>query len=78
MVSNKFIVGNSETGHHHVVAASKVTMFDTDDVLVSYLEVKEPTHLVHERDYDTHEPLTLTPGLYEVRRQREFSPEGVD
>ena len=76
MFGSKFHVGHSETGHNHTTLATKTIMYDTDDILVSYLEVKESTQLVHERDFDTHEPLTLAPGLYEVRRQREFSPEG--
>ena len=32
--------------------------------------------VTHERSYHTHAALTLPPGLYEVRQQREYTPEG--
>lgn len=28
------------------------------------------------RPYDTHAPIMFEPGIYEVRRQREYTPEG--
>jgi hypothetical protein len=28
------------------------------------------------RSFDTHETLNIPPGIYEVRRQREYVPEG--
>lgn len=45
-------------------------------VTLSYLRVSGETTLEHLRDFDTHEPLSLPPGNYEVRRQREYTPEG--
>ena len=36
----------------------------------------EPVDLEHLRSTDTHETLRLEPGIWEVRRQREYSPEG--
>jgi hypothetical protein len=75
-VDGKFLVGHSETGHHHTVDSDSAVMLDTKNPLVSYLEVLQETDLKHERDFDTHESLRLTPGKYKVQRQREFSPEG--
>jgi len=73
----KHIVAHSETGHHHFILANKATMFRPDDnAFVGYLSVKEETPLVHDRSFDTHEPLTFAPGNYEIRRQREYTPEG--
>ena len=72
----KFIVGHSETGHHHTVESSFTTMYDTDNPMISFLEVDDTVDLVHERSYDTHTPLRLAPGTYEIRRQREMRPEG--
>jgi hypothetical protein len=48
---------------------------------VSYLEVIKATDatevlLRHLRQQDTHETLKIAPGIYEVRRQREYTPEG--
>ena len=77
-----FIVAHSETGHHHVIAERPgVQVFTTDDPLVSYLQVIEATEatealLQHLRSFDTHETIAIPPGNYELRRQREYSPEG--
>ena len=77
-----FIVAHSETGHHHVIEArSNVTVYNTDDPLVSYLQVIEATEetetlIEHLRNFDTHESIKVAPGNYEIRRQREYSPEG--
>lgn len=74
-----YIVTHSETGHHHVVMdRPTVRMFqDTMDLFRSWLVIEgEPAELTHLRTTDTHEAISLAPGVWEVRRQREFSPEG--
>lgn len=81
-VSNgRIVVTHSETGHDHVMVLDRaetpaVTMYQGDDPLVAWLEVNRPTALEHLRPHDTHEPILFTPGVYEVRRQREYQPEG--
>ena len=73
------IVTHSETGHHHVVMERPgVAMFqDTMDLFRSWLVIEgEPADLEHLRSFDTHETLRLEPGVYEVRRQQEYTPEG--
>jgi hypothetical protein len=78
----KLVVTHSETGHHHVIERSRVDMYAGDDPLVAWLEVHDVedlpqiAELVHERPWDTHESIGLTPGKYEIRRQREYVPEG--
>ncbi len=78
-----FIVAHSETGHHHIIEASpRVAIYETDDPLVAYLRVIEATDeaeaviLRHQRSFDTHAPIAIPPGVYELRRQREYTPEG--
>lgn len=77
-----FVVAHSETGHNHVIeAAPNVQLFTTGDPMISYLEVIEATDetetlLKHLRSYDTHETIKINPGIYEIRRQREYTPEG--
>jgi hypothetical protein len=77
-----FIVAHSETGHNHVIdARPNVKVYDTKDPLLSYLEVIEVTDatetlLRHLRGHDTHETISIAPGIYELRRQREYTPEG--
>ncbi len=80
--NGRFVIAHSETMHDHIVRQSPhVKFYDTVDPMVSYLEVIEATDatetvLEHMRSYDTHESIKFSPGIYEVRRQRENSPEG--
>ena len=73
-----FVIGHSETGHHHVIEAkgASVSVLDKQPegmrVLRAILE--NPTSLDHLRDSDTHDPIRLEPGLYEFRIGREFDP----
>lgn len=77
-----YIVAHSETGHHHVIAEKPtVRVFESGDPMVSYLEVIEAadqaeTLLEHLRSFDTHETISISAGFYEIRRQREYTPEG--
>lgn len=84
MASEKgvFVVAHSETGHNHVIAERpNVKAYTTGDPMVSYLEVIEATDtmetlLEHLRGHDTHETISIPTGVYEIRRQREYTPEG--
>lgn len=74
-----FVVTHSETGHDHIVMERPtVRMFqDTMDMFRAWLVIEgEPAELEHLRSTDTHESVSLEPGVWEVRRQREYSPEG--
>lgn len=76
------VVAHSETGHNHVIAdRPNVTLYTTGDPMVSYLQVIEATDatetlLEHLRSYDTHETIKIPVGVFEIRRQREYTPEG--
>lgn len=75
----KFIVAHSETGHHHsVMEHPGVQYYTTKDPMVAYLSVIEDVEakLEHERSFDTHESILLKGGTYEIRRQREHTPQG--
>lgn len=67
------IVGRSETHHHHVVDADCATLTRVDP-FTAFLNVRKTTRLVHQREYDTHPPIELQPGMYEFRTGREFDP----
>ncbi len=77
-----YVVAHSETGHNHVIAERpNVRLFNCDDPMVSYLEVIEATDatetlLEHLRSFDTHETIKIPSGFFEIRRQREYAPEG--
>lgn len=76
------VVGHSETGHHHVVEDPIVNHFEAPgNPLVCYLQLGDGggVNVVHQRAWDTHETVRLlgNPGdVWEVRRQREWTPEG--
>lgn len=78
----RFIVAHSETGHNHVIAERQnVKMYTTGDPMVNYIEVVEVTDaaetlIEHLRSFDTHESIAIPAGVFEIRRQREYTPEG--
>lgn len=75
--NGKFIVAHSETGHHHTVLERNAQMLiDETNEFIAYLKVTNDTTVEHERSFDTHEPIQITEGLYEIRRQREYTPQG--
>lgn len=60
------------TGHAHVVEGEAQFMAaDLEEMEGRFLQVEEEATLVH----DEHDSITLPPGKYEVRRQREYAPE---
>lgn len=79
--SGQIVVAHSETGHHHAIADDGIVLFESPNPLVGFLvmESVEYADVVHQRPWDTHETVRLGGGIgavWEVRRQREWSPEG--
>jgi hypothetical protein len=75
--NGKVIVGHSETGHHHVLERDAQVFVATsapDGMRVLYALIEQPNALVHERSFDTHAPIALEPGIYEMRIGREYDP----
>lgn len=72
----RHIVAHSETGHHHFLNAKGVEYFTGADPMIAYLRCSSPTELLHDRPHDTHAPIALEVGNYELRRQREYTPAG--
>ncbi len=72
------VAAHSETGHHHSFEPdAAVWLYSSPNDMVQYLEVKSPAPLIHRREFDTHEALMFdSPGVYEIVRQREYTPEG--
>jgi hypothetical protein len=77
-----FVVAHSETGHNHVIDAKpNVQWYGNGDPMVSYFQVIEAsdateTLLRHLRGHDTHKTIVIPTGVFEIRRQREYTPEG--
>ena len=62
-------------------ARKNIKLYGTGDPMISYLEVIEATEeaealLTHLRTFDTHETIGIPVGKFEIRRQREYTPEG--
>jgi hypothetical protein len=80
--SGRLVVAHSETGHHHAIDSKAISHFEVPgDSLVCYLRMDGVSEcdVVHYRSWDTHETIRLlgSPGdVWEVRRQREHTPEG--
>lgn len=74
-----FVLAHSETGHNHIVKERPdVKLYqDSKDTLSAYLHVLSvDTAIEHQRSFDTHAAITIKPGKYLVRRQREHASEG--
>ena len=56
------------TGHKHCFREEHVRMYANDGRIFIVIEGR-PATLCHEE----HEPITFAPGVYEIRRQREWS-----
>jgi hypothetical protein len=78
MEGGNLIVGHSESGHHHVIerpaAVKIVAKPDTGAMTVLRMIVTEPTRVIHLRGHDTHKPVEIAPGTYEIRGQQEYDP----
>jgi len=63
------------TGHAHAITDKRVTLFRDPDLAAIFMCVSgdAPVALEH----DEHDKVTLPPGNYEVRRQREYHPEAI-
>lgn len=74
------VVAHSETGHHHSIDdVSGMRFFRVEsDPLTCYLAIEglTPAVVTHHRPHDTHAPISLAPGVWQVKRQREYVPGG--
>ena len=62
------------TGHHHAIRNGKAKLYKEPATQASYLEVAEALALL---EHEEHAPITLEPGIYKVKIQREYSPEEI-
>ena len=76
-VGGRHVVAHSETGHHHSIGVDGVDYLTVPgNPLIAYLRCELDSVLLHERPHDTHAPIAIAKGIYEIRRQREYTPEG--
>lgn len=70
---DSFVVGHSETGHHHYLKSTdkfEVVM----DKLSVYLYLAKEATLVHDKTVNRHNDIVVQPGMYEVIRKKEYNP----
>lgn len=71
----KYIIGHSETGHHHVLESVKGKEFD---ILVDgediYISTKFESSVVHKKTSEIHKTVKVKPGIYKVNRKQEYDP----
>ncbi|TAL37615.1 MAG: hypothetical protein EPN97_04955 [Alphaproteobacteria bacterium] len=60
-----------QTGHRHYLKEEHVQLYANEDRLYMVI-AGEPATLWHEE----HDPIVFAPGIYEIRRQREWSDTG--
>jgi hypothetical protein len=64
------------TGHAHVIDDPAAVLWG-DELDARFLEVTATVDLVHTSNPADHDTLTIPAGFYQVRRQREYTPEAV-
>ena len=84
--AGRIVIAHSETGHHHAIDSKAIRHYEVPgDPLVCYLRMDGDmgeiggVDVVHHRSWDTHETIRLlgkSGDVWEVRRQREWTPEG--
>ena len=70
---SEYIIGHSETGHHHV-AVGTLTVYrpvGADDGSL-FLRVNEDSRVEHRKSFDQHETKTLFKGIYQVTVKRAY------
>lgn len=81
----RYIVGHSETGHHHTIAATDAVMIMEppsgqkipDGMRILNAIVREPgVKVEHDRQAHRHADTPLQIGAYEIRTQRGMTPQG--
>jgi len=69
--NTKILVSGSH-GHHHTINKGKVYLKPVDTYVFGYLVAKDTTI-----DHEEHGGMKLTDGIYELRKQQEFTPAGL-
>lgn len=77
--SKNYIVGHSETGHHHVLESkTEFEVMSSSEKDELFIRLFEPGKLVHKKTFDFHKTLDVSPGTYKVVKKTEYDPfQGV-
>ena len=73
--AGSYIVGHSETGHHHVLESkTKFDVFMDEATKALYLDIPVSGKLVHLKAVDKHKTLSVPLGKYKVVHKTEYDP----
>jgi hypothetical protein len=73
---DRIVVAHSESGHHHILETHEARLFRGADPFTCYLQLAGESQVVHNRTFDTHGTLSMGPGIWAFKNQREYQPEG--
>lgn len=66
------IVAHSESGHHHVLTAQNIRVYELDNE--TYLDVQGMGTLEHQKQsVDKHKTQKIAEGLYKIQIKKEFN-----
>jgi hypothetical protein len=69
---DNYIVGHSESGHHHVLEAEEAPFTINEKKM--YLNLFKPAKLVHQKTINKHNDLVVPAGKYKVLKKTEYDP----
>ena len=70
---DNYVVGHSETGHHHVLESEKEFGVMLDKAML-YIQLFEPANLVHKKTVNVHKTLKVPKGIYKIIKKTEYDP----
>lgn len=74
VMTKSYVAGHSETGHHHILEASKeFAVYEPENGDRAVL-LNEVTKLFHQKSFDVHEAKFLAPGAYKIYEKTEYNP----
>jgi len=66
----EFVVAHSETGHHHVLTAPRLRVYELDNEL--YLDVEKVGQLDHQKTTEKHATKVVQPGFYKIQIKKAY------
>lgn len=73
--AKSYIIGHSETGHHHVLESNtEFEVLSGDEKHDLYLRLFEPAQVTHQKTFDVHETKIVVPGDYAIYQKTEYDP----
>ena len=70
----EFIVGHSESGHHHILEAEQDFEVVEDVLHNIFVQLYAPAKVTHQKTFEIHETLPVKIGIYQVMPAEEYDP----